>query len=189
MRGSLLGQASGTSPLPTPPLPFPVPKEGLVQLPVPFDQQQGSLAMAFSPLLFLVTADTALLRSWRNSFPMEIQPRRNSRAGGASKKHFSGDCFKTRLFQASSRTKDVGRSAQHHSVDKLPAGALPSCFPDGWQPAHPLHPPCSLLSMGTVGGEVEGRGGDRKTPTATPLLSPQSLECGRVRAALGGRRV
>ncbi|KFQ53800.1 hypothetical protein N333_04839, partial [Nestor notabilis] len=103
-----------------------------------------------------------------------------------SKKHFSGDCFKTRLFQASSRTNDVIRSAQHHSVDKLPAVALPSCFPDGWQPAHPLHPLYSLLSMGTVGGDAEGRGGDRKTATATPLLSPRSRECGPAPGQLSG---
>lgn len=58
------------------------------------------------------------------------------------------DCFKTRLFQASRRTKDVERSAQHHSVDE----PCPPTFLPGGKPAHPLHPACSLLSTGTAGG-------------------------------------
>lgn len=89
-------------------------------------------------------------------------------AGGMNKKHFSGGLFEDRLFQASGRTKDVERNGQHHSVDQLPAGARPvrlalRAGPCQWEQRV---------------GDTEGRGGDRKTATATPPLSPRSQECG-----------
>lgn len=85
-----------------------------------------------------------------------------------NKKHFSGGLFEDRLFQASGRTKDVERNAQHHSVAQLPAGARPIRFalragPCQWEQR---------------AGDTEGRGGDRKTATATLPLSPRSQECG-----------
>lgn len=65
-----------------------------------------------------------------------------------------GDWVKTRLFQESRRTKDVKRSAQRHSVDELPDGALLSCWAAASTPTSPsvLRPQCSLRSMGTAGG-------------------------------------
>lgn len=86
-----------------------------------------------------------------------------------NKKLFRGGLFEDRLFQASGRTKDGERGAQHHSVDQLPAGALPGTSASPSVPA---------LSLEQRVGDSEGRGGDRKTATATPRLSPRSQECG-----------
>lgn len=95
VRGSPLGQANSANPLPTPP-PSPMPKAGSVQLPVPSNKQWGKAAQTAWPrfsLLFLGTAAPALLWSPRDALPRELQPGRNSGAGGANKKHFSEGLF------------------------------------------------------------------------------------------------
>lgn len=67
-----------------------------------------------------------------------------------------GYWVKTRLFQESRRTKDVKRSAQHHSVDELPNRALLPCLAAASTPTSPsmLCLPCLLRSMGTAGGGI-----------------------------------
>lgn len=145
-RGSPSGQANSTSPLPTPPPPSPVPEAGSVQLPAPSDSSgarrhrqpgHGFLSSSWGPQLLLSC------RARGTPFPGRSSPGQTREQVVRIRNTSVGDCFKTRLFQASRRTKDVERSAQHHSVDELPAGALPS--PAWRQPAHPLHPPCFTL--------------------------------------------
>lgn len=78
------------------------------------------------------------------------------------------DCFKTRLFQAS-RTKDVERSTQHHSVDQPCLVAASTSIS-----------PCVLAPVDGNHGwkDLKGRGGDRETAAGTLLSSPRSRECG-----------
>ncbi|EOA97229.1 hypothetical protein Anapl_05024, partial [Anas platyrhynchos] len=64
-----------------------------------------------------------------------------------NKKIFRGGLFEDRLFQASGRTKDGERGAQHHSVDQLPAGALPGTSASPSVPA---------LSLEQRVGDAEG---------------------------------
>lgn len=80
------------------------------------------------------------------------------------------DCFKTRLSSKQNKRK---RSAQHHSVDEP---CPPAFLPGGSQHISP----CVLAPVDGNRGwrDVKGRGGDRKTATATSLLSPRSRECG-----------
>lgn len=136
----------------------PVPMAGSVQLPAPSNSSgarwhrqpgHGFLSSSWGQQLLLSCGTRGTL------FPGKSSPGETREQVVQIRNTSVGDCFKTRLFQASRRTKDVKRSAQHHSVDGLPAGALPSCFPDWWQPEHPLHPSCSLLLMGTAGGGTQ----------------------------------
>lgn len=62
------------------------------------------------------------------------------------------DCFKTRLFQAS-RTKDVERSTQHHSVDQP---CPPTFLPGGCQHIHFTLCACSCRWEPRVEG-LEGK--------------------------------
>ena len=78
-----------------------------------------------------------------------------------------GDCLKTDSSKQAGEQR-TSRNAQHHSADQLLAGAQPIRL---------------ALRAGRCQweqrvGDTEGRGGDRKTATATPPLSPRSQECG-----------
>lgn len=95
-RGSLLGRK--TAPAPSPLLLRLPPRAhgGFGAASRTLKQQWGKVAQTARPrlsLLFLGAAAPALLWNPRDALSREIQPGRNSRAGGANKKHFSGGLF------------------------------------------------------------------------------------------------
>lgn len=166
-RGSPSGQANSTGPLPTPPPPpSPVPEAGSVQLPAPSDSSRARGRRQPGRSFLSSSWGQQFLLSWEARgmpFPGRSGPGQTREQAVRIRNTSVGDCFKTRLFQASRRTKDVERSAQHHSVYELPAGALPSParFPARRQPAHPLHPPCFTLRARSCRWEQRGGDGGR----------------------------
>lgn len=136
MRGSPLGQANSANPLPTPPPPSPMPKAGLVQLPVPSNSSgarqhrqcgHGFLSSSWGQQLLLSCGAQGM------PFPGSSSQGETQEQVVQIRNTSVRDCFKTRLFQASRRTKDVERSAQHHSVDEP---CPPTFLPGGSQHIH-----------------------------------------------------
>lgn len=136
VRGSPLGQANSANPLPTPPPPpSSTPKAGLVQLPVPSNSSgarqhrqrgHGFLSSSWGQQLLLSCEAQGM------PFPGSSSQEETQEQVVQIRNTSVRDCFKTKLFQAS-RTKDVERSAQHHSVDE----PCPSTFlPGGSQHIH-----------------------------------------------------
>lgn len=165
VRGSLSGQANGTGPLPTPPpSPSPIPKADS-----PSDSSGATWCRQPGHSFLSSSWGQQLLLSCGaqgTPFPGRSSSGQTREQVVQIRNTSVGDCFKTRLFQASRRTKDVERSAQHHSVDELPARALPSpaLFPcpaaasTSASPSIP-HPPCLAPVDGNSGWG--GRGGKR----------------------------
>lgn len=149
VRGSSLGQANSTNPFPTPPPPSPMPKAGSVKLSMPSNSTgarqhrqrgHGFLSSSWRHQLLLSCGAHGMpfpgCSSQGETQEQAVQIRNTS----------VRDCFKTRL--SSKQNKRCQKKCPASQCRR----ALHSRSPAWWQLAHPFHPVCSLLLMGTTGG-------------------------------------
>lgn len=186
MRGSPLGQANSANPLPSPPPPSPMPKVGSVQLPVPSNSSgarqhrqcgHGFLSSSWGQQLLLSCGPQGM------PFPGSSSQGETQEQMVQIRNTSVRDCFKTRLLQAS-RTKDVERSAQHHSVDEP---CPPTFLPGGSQHIHFTLRARSCRWEPRVEGHEGKRWRQEDSNSHAAVISPKPGMWPRAQAALNGR--